>query len=177
MHQLPWPGTKLPFLHMQPFSNNFISIAFKPRFALSIKPQYWFNHSLSSKCIAWLWRNTRSPFCSQVLLEKMFKPRFNREHASSSPLLTSCVWAHRLSARVSGEKCKDLAKILWKRLLSFTSLGTVAAAEEPPSPWLKVNIYGLWPGQGCPLLSGATAHGQRQNPEQMELFLFPWLCF
>lgn len=143
MHQLPWPGTKLPFFHTQPFSNNLLSIAFKPTFALSVKTQYQFNHSLSSTCTARLLRNTRSPFCSQVLLEKIFKPRFNRGHARSSPLLKSCMWAHHLCARVPAEKCEDSAKIPWKRLLSFTSLGTVAAAKGSSLPWLKVNIYGL----------------------------------
>lgn len=137
MHQLPWPGTKLPFLHMQPFSNNFLSIAFKPRFALSIKPQYRFNHSLSSKCIAWLLRNTRSPFCSQVLLEKMFKPRFNREHASSSPLLTSCVWAHRLSARVSGEKLQRFGKDTVEKAVELHISGYSGCSQGVPLAMAK----------------------------------------
>lgn len=34
----------------------------------------------------------------------------------------------------------------------------------------------LW-AQCCPLLSGAVAHGQRQDPELVEIFLLPLLCF
>ena len=72
-------GDQASFFPMQPFINILLSVTFKLMLVLSIKTWYRFNCSLSSKCTAWLLRNTRSPFCCQVSLEKIFKPWFNRE--------------------------------------------------------------------------------------------------